>query len=149
MSSIISTKEIWVSDFSLSNDALEGKWIRQIFSEYCTDQAVSASDTGALLAHFNLLSRLPGAAGFCMSEEADLLSQWRGYADDGCGVSIGFNRRYFEELGDVKRDRNDECSASPKKVEYNVSRQKELIAEHSAEIFDFVSKGLKSAGFLS
>lgn len=27
----------------------------------------------------------------CFSEEADLLSQWRGYANDACGVSIGFS----------------------------------------------------------
>ena len=27
---------------------------------------------------------------FSMSEEGDLLSQWRGYGDDGCGVAIGF-----------------------------------------------------------
>lgn len=28
---------------------------------------------------------------FCMSEESDVLSQWRGYAMDGTGVAIGFN----------------------------------------------------------
>jgi len=28
---------------------------------------------------------------FSLSEERDLLSQWRGYSDDGTGVAIGFN----------------------------------------------------------
>lgn len=36
--------------------------------------------------------------GFCLSEERDLLSQWRGYALDGTGVCIGFSREYFESL---------------------------------------------------
>lgn len=26
----------------------------------------------------------------CFSEEKDLLSQWRGYANNGAGVAIGF-----------------------------------------------------------
>jgi len=32
----------------------------------------------------------------CFSEKADLLSQWRGYADDGKGIAIGFDK---SELG--------------------------------------------------
>jgi len=34
----------------------------------------------------------------CFSAADDLLSQWRAYADDGCGFAIGFNARYFEKL---------------------------------------------------
>ena len=37
--------------------------------------------------------------GFCLSEESDLLSQWRGYASDATGFSIGFGREYLEKLG--------------------------------------------------
>ncbi|MBV2125756.1 MAG: DUF2971 domain-containing protein [Candidatus Thiodiazotropha sp. (ex Ctena orbiculata)] len=36
--------------------------------------------------------------GFCLSQEDDLLSQWRGYADNGTGVSIGFSK---DKLRDV------------------------------------------------
>ena len=39
-----------------------------------------------------------GGFGFCLSKEGDLLSQWRGYATDGAGVSIGFSRKYLENL---------------------------------------------------
>ena len=38
------------------------------------------------------------ALGVCFSEESDLLSQWRGYADDGSGFSITFSRRDLEEV---------------------------------------------------
>lgn len=34
----------------------------------------------------------------CFSEEPDLLSQWRGYANDACGVSIGFSTESFYPL---------------------------------------------------
>ncbi len=36
-----------------------------------------------------------GALGFCLSKQDDMLSQWRGYADDGNGVSIGFSTKYL------------------------------------------------------
>lgn len=34
----------------------------------------------------------------CFSGERDLLSQWRGYANDGKGVSIGFNSNALKQL---------------------------------------------------
>jgi hypothetical protein len=34
----------------------------------------------------------------CFSEEPDLLSQWRGYANDACGISIGFSTESFYPL---------------------------------------------------
>lgn len=34
----------------------------------------------------------------CFSENGDLLSQWRGYADDGRGISLGFYTEKMEEL---------------------------------------------------
>lgn len=33
----------------------------------------------------------------CFSEEKDLLSQWRAYADNGTGVAIGFSGKYLEQ----------------------------------------------------
>ena len=33
---------------------------------------------------------------FCLSEKGDLLSQWRAYASDGAGISIGFSRDILE-----------------------------------------------------
>lgn len=34
----------------------------------------------------------------CLSEEPDLLSQWRGYATDGYGVSVGFDTDLFRKF---------------------------------------------------
>lgn len=38
------------------------------------------------------------ALGTCFSEERDLLSQWRGYAQGGAGFSISFDRRKLEQV---------------------------------------------------
>ena len=34
---------------------------------------------------------------FCFSEKEDMLSEWRGYADDGQGISIGFSKEVLED----------------------------------------------------
>lgn len=37
---------------------------------------------------------------FCLSSYGDSLGQWRGYGDDGYGISIGFNKSYFAKLNE-------------------------------------------------
>ena len=37
---------------------------------------------------------------FCLSAYGDSLGQWRGYGDDGYGISIGFKKSYFSKLND-------------------------------------------------
>ncbi len=92
--SIVSTREIWASEFSLSNDLLEGKWIRETFKEFCREKGVRDLEQSKLLEDMATVAGIIGGVGFCMSEEADLLSQWRAYADDGAGVSIGFSKEF-------------------------------------------------------
>lgn len=38
---------------------------------------------------------------FCLSEKADDLGQWRGYADDGKGVTIGFNSSFIKKVNTI------------------------------------------------
>ena len=49
----------------------------------------------------------------CFSEKADALSQWRGYANDGKGCSIGFSKNILENYCNENKD-----ILSLKKVEY-------------------------------
>ncbi|MDP2064189.1 MAG: DUF2971 domain-containing protein, partial [Phaeovulum sp.] len=41
------------------------------------------------------------ALGFCLSEESDLLSQWRGYAQDGAGFSVSFSVEKLKHIIDA------------------------------------------------
>lgn len=56
----------------------------------------------------------------CFSEDGDLLSQWRGYADDGKGLSIGFNRKkLYEYLFEFQKNNLEGfCELSLSKVQY-------------------------------
>ena len=139
--SIIANRSLWASEFSLSNDLLEGKWIRKVFSECCDDRKIPKDEKDGLLEILDGITAYVGAAGFCMSEESDLLSQWRAYSDNACGVSIGFTSDYFNSLGELKRDRGDDFNAALGQVEYEVEKQKILIKDKLEHIFSRTGKG--------
>lgn len=42
----------------------------------------------------------------CFSSNGDLLSQWRAYSDNGKGVSIGFSRKYLNEIIKTESKKN-------------------------------------------
>ncbi|MEE9367821.1 MAG: DUF2971 domain-containing protein, partial [Pontiella sp.] len=82
---------IWLSALTHSNDWMEGRLVSELFAEVVREDNELASKAEYLQAIQNaLLDYSPGFA-FCLSKRGDVLSQWRGYADDGNGVSIGFN----------------------------------------------------------
>jgi Protein of unknown function (DUF2971) len=139
--SIISTRSIWVSEFSLSNDLLEGRWIRKVFSDCCDERKVSAVEKDGLLRLLDSIISYLGAAGFCMSEEPDLLSQWRADSDNACGVSVGFNSHYLESLSTLKLNREDDFNASLRRVEYEIDRQKSQMEKELEHIFSLTGKG--------
>jgi hypothetical protein len=93
--SIISSQAVWASEFSLSNDTMEGKWIREVIIECCHERGLDASQLNIVLREFDTINSMYGAAGLCLSEDGDMLSQWRAYSDNGAGVSIGFDSTVF------------------------------------------------------
>ncbi len=140
--SILKTRQLWFSELSLSNDPMEGRWIRKVFRDCCADREVASHRHERLLANLDLVIDMFSAAGFCMSEEGDLLSQWRAYAENGSGVSIAFNREYFEKLGPHRRDLPHPFNVALQKVEYSKSKQEEIVNEQLGLILEEVKDGL-------
>lgn len=89
--SIVTGGNVWLTSLNLSNDSMEGKWFRSIFEEECREQGIPSHNLPEILAHFDIILKIADGLGFCLSEKRDLLSQWRGYADDGKGVCIGID----------------------------------------------------------
>ena len=107
---ITKNNSIWLSDIQQSNDSLElsymksfyGKLVNTATTEFIKNhvdkgQKYNGWELATLLELFTTpsLLQVTKSWGFCLSEKGDLLSQWRGYADDGMGVAIGFNRNYL------------------------------------------------------
>lgn len=64
----------------------------------------------------------------CLSEEGDLLSQWRGYADDGKGCSIGFNMEELQEFCN-----NSEGVFKLEKIKYLTDQEIDLLILEKAK----------------
>lgn len=68
----------------------------------------------------------------CFSEQNDLLSQWRGYADDGKGISIGFSK----ELLKRKCDEENSIFRLEKVTYINEERRKQIVKETASEVIE-------------
>ncbi|MCA2408452.1 DUF2971 domain-containing protein [Rhizobium leguminosarum] len=94
---IISNRKVRLSDLTQSNDSAEGEWYWKVLGSLFEGTELPAWFTSTREHHaaWNL-QRV--TLGLCLSEEGDLLSQWRGYADDGRGFSIGFRPSLLDTL---------------------------------------------------
>ena len=97
-SAIVSTRSIWLSSLTLANDSMEGKLVKNALIRLAERDGLNNHGLQRLQEVATNSEIVFDGLGFCLSEEGDLLSQWRGYADDGKGISIGFSRRYLENL---------------------------------------------------
>jgi hypothetical protein len=99
--SIVQNRAIWLSSLSLSNDTMEGRLVNGALVRLAERDGIDAKTRDRLRDNVGLMTGLIDGLGFCISEEGDLLSQWRGYGDDAQGVSIGFSYTYLEKLADL------------------------------------------------
>jgi Protein of unknown function (DUF2971) len=132
--SIIENRQLRASEYSLSNDRLEGKWFRKVFEDFCKDRGLSTSQLQVVLRMYDALFCYYGFAGVCLSEEGDMLSQWRAYSDNGAGISIGFDSAAF-----YKEPVPPNPPALPplSKVIYDVETQRQIITPNVAQIVEF------------
>lgn len=99
---ILKNKEIYLSDPLKMNDKLEIRWYLDRLNDDNKEDAFDSVfermriRSGLKFSFDDLLNCLnfKGQRSVyisCFSKKQDLLSQWRAYADDGTGVSIGFD----------------------------------------------------------
>lgn len=102
---IIKNSSIWLSDIAKSNDYQECVRCRELVNkgmeEYLRDdvEALQAWSTWYEKSAYSNLSMKTFCV--CFSESKDKLSQWRGYAQDGQGIAIGFDKKVLEELNQI------------------------------------------------
>lgn len=144
--SIIQNSSIWMFDISKSNDCLERSYIynkikNRIESELeITPEDLHAWKTGCKVNEVSDYLMLTYVA--CFSERKDCLSQWRGYADDGKGISIGFCKKMLESLPKIMHHK-----LSFSKVIYDENQQEKYVNKVVEEIFrNMEHKGIGKAG---
>jgi hypothetical protein len=95
---ITQSHALWLSSLSLSNDTMEGKLVARAIARLAEKDSLESNGFRLLRRIIVFLELAFDGLGFCLSEEDDLLSQWRGYAADATGVSIGFSKEYLKRL---------------------------------------------------
>lgn len=98
---IIKSKSIWLSDLSLSNDSEEGKIVLKIVCSLLDETNLETYQREFIKNAVISIPTTYSCYGFCLSKKKDQLSQWRGYADDGSGFSIGFSRKFLNNITNI------------------------------------------------
>lgn len=125
--SIIKDSKIWLSDVGKSNDYQEcilcrnlvNEGIESILSE--NEEDLQAWRQGYSWGKYT--SHSMGTFCTCFSESRDQLSQWRGYANDGRGIAIGFNKELLLRLNSI----SEHHTKFGKVIYYNHEKQRQYI----------------------
>ncbi|WWR15535.1 DUF2971 domain-containing protein [Lachnospiraceae bacterium JLR.KK008] len=144
--SIIQNASLWMSDISKSNDCLESIYIRNKIKNRIKCELEAAPEN---LHAWETGYRINGELNdpmityvACFSEKKDSLSQWRGYADDGKGISIGFCKKKLERMPKIMHH-----NLSFSKVIYNENQQEKYVDKVVEEVFrNMELKGIGIAG---
>lgn len=102
--SIIQNSCLWMGNIRHSNDLTErASLINALCMELSQTLSPNLSPPPEAIRLNNFITLFQNTAqgmynpcyATCFSFQPDLLSQWRGYADNGAGVAIGFHKDYF------------------------------------------------------
>ncbi|TWI65157.1 Protein of unknown function (DUF2971) [Pseudoduganella lurida] len=137
---IIQNRSIWLSSMQQSNDANEGKFAIEVITNWGKEDGLSEKLVDDIKNYLKTGTDSVGCLGFCLSEHGDRLSQWRGYADDGKGFSIGFSRTYLESLCSPKSDPIEKLWL--KKILYEFDQHRSELSSLYSEIKRAAGRGI-------
>ena len=142
---IIISKALWLTDSFSTNDYMENRWINKIINEilpaYVNDKNRQQFEN--IFEQYTTYNYIPFIS--CFSEAGDILSQWRAYANDGSGFSIGFNTDYFniKHQLPVTMAVYNENSIGLHEVYYDSEKQERIIKAllYGVSILEHMSRG--------
>ena len=138
--SILTRRSIWLSSLTLSNDSLEGRLVRETLVRLSNKDGLNATYRERLEESLSFAEQMFEGLGFCLSEEGDLLSQWRGYADDARGMAIGFSQQYLSKLAESSRGKGQPGFALYQ-VEYDRQKQESTLEPAYRELRRLIDAG--------
>lgn len=100
--SILQKRQIRLSALSSANDTLEGRVLGRVFARLLSKTGMPSDLVDIASVLVESYPDLTEGFAFCLSEEGDLLSQWRSYGRDGTGIAIGFSPEVLtKDFGEV------------------------------------------------
>lgn len=135
---ITRNRSIWLSSLSSSNDTQEGKTLSLVLRRLGHALKFHHTRIEDLVDSFRQLEDQMDCLGLCLSREGDMLSQWRGYANDAAGVAIGFSERLFQLMS---ADNGTPSHARLHRVVYDEQEQLDLLRSRFDPILSLVESG--------
>ena len=125
---------------------MEGKLVASAIARLAERDSLDQDSLRRIQDAIGILEKDYDGLGFCLSEDSDLLSQWRGYAENATGVSIGFSSEYLKWLSSENRSR-DIPGFTLAKVAYEPSAHDASVAPTYLKVKDLIAAGaLKMLG---
>lgn len=125
--SIIQNGELYLSTTKYMNDYMESKWLSSLIKKLDHKYRANAYYTFIFEAQYLISRYTAGIYMACFSSHKDMLSQWRGYANNGGGIAIGFDTKILATSN--PEEYNDVFNLSLKKVIYDSDQQNKIIIE--------------------
>lgn len=132
--SIVTNGVIWLTDLFQTNDAREGYEFVEAVWAVLEEEGTERTVFEQWRDNFLNIHDFTQGYGFCMSEVGDLLSQWRGYAQNGEGYSIGFDKEKLDARSKEKNAKSKGTVLILKKVEYELDKQKDIVRDIAKHI---------------
>ncbi|MEC5399018.1 DUF2971 domain-containing protein [Uliginosibacterium sp. H1] len=92
---IVQSRSLWLSGHTSMNDTHEGKWVDDLLQEALSASSELDEEEKAEISACYHRAKAELLL-FSMSDQPDVLSQWRAYGNDGRGVAMGINRDVVE-----------------------------------------------------
>ena len=158
LNSILKNRSLRLTNILKSNDSMEISWICRYYDaefkrayENASDLFRSKISSERLMGYVKLFTDEffnENHADFryyvtCFSYQNDLLSQWRGYADDGRGAAIGFDLDVLKQIVQVSPEKSQSSVVSLHKISYSESEQKETVHQIVCELVSEIEKMLQ------
>jgi len=141
---MLNSGSIWLTDHRFLNDKSELEHTHGTLRELLASKEDQSPSTQAkkLYDAIRLYARTESSQDihiFSLTEDPDDLSQWRGYAREGLGFTIGFCGLTLREIADP-----DDAEFSISKIEYDHAKQKSVLDQALTEFERLVTKEVKS-----
>lgn len=119
---------------------MEGKLVASTIARLAERDSIDQYSVRRIQDALGIFEEIFDGLGFCLSEDGDLLSQWRGFAANATGVSIGFSTEYLNWLSEASAS-HDRSGFTLKKIEYEPSVHESCVDPVYLKIKDSMAAG--------
>jgi hypothetical protein len=125
---IITSQKLWFTDYRYLNDPTELKFCKNIILNVgeMVNHNLSRDQYKILTSHFDELLSKYNVYISCFSTEANKLSLWRYYANNGTGFAIGFGKNYFRPA-ENQGSHDDPREPTVCKINYDKKRTERIV----------------------